>query len=63
MEKKIVREAMNDSYKKWTFLRDIGFKSNNYDVQKAIQSTEIKEYEKYHFLKKLSEVMNGKKQY
>jgi hypothetical protein len=58
MTKRTIRELKDDSYKKWTFLRDISFTTCSYDKQKKIQNYEIKEYEKYHFFKKLGEVID-----
>lgn len=60
MKKKKMNDIKNESYKKWSFLRDLSFKVEDYDKGRKIQSDEIKEYNKYQFLKKLCEVVNEK---
>lgn len=55
--KNTIKEAKDSSYKKWTFLRNIGYKIVKYDTARKVQEKEIKEYNKYQFYKKLNEAV------
>lgn len=56
--KNTIKEAKDSSYKKWTFLRNMSYSTNNYSTAKKIQEVETKEYYKFQFLKKLSEAVD-----